>query len=40
MTPMLKEALSDQFLTEARKIHELTVNLTDRASQIIVGYLS
>lgn len=41
MTPLLKEGLSDQFLTEARKIHDsLTVNLTDRASQIIVEHLS
>ena len=41
MTPLLKEGPSDQFLTEARKIHDsLTVNLTDRASQIIVEHLS
>ena len=41
MTPLLKEGLSDQFLTEARKIHNsLAVDVTDRASQMIVEHLS
>ena len=41
MTPLLKEGPSDQFLTEARKIHDsLAVDVTDRASQLIVEHLS
>ena len=41
MTPLLKEGPSDQFLNEARKIHDLlAVDVTDRASQMIVEHLS
>ena len=41
INPMLKEGPSDTFLLDARKIHDaLSGDVTDRASRIIVDYLS